>query len=205
MDVLQIGSFFMINLCLVVIATQFSETKRRETERMLAERAQRAQQKNRSRSDSTIASSSGGLDVAGCYVELVRYLEYLAGTARRRLARLVRRLRRRHAAAAAAADRPPPAIDAAASSGRRHRRRRRRDFDRRPSDDAPAELADPTPAAAVTDGVVACRSNASAETTTDAQDAQSPSVTASPRRTKSVMIARSDCLQITNTGASTSR
>ena len=26
-----IGSFFMINLCLVVIATQFSETKRRET------------------------------------------------------------------------------------------------------------------------------------------------------------------------------
>ena len=33
-----IGSFFMINLCLVVIATQFSETKKRETERMLAER-----------------------------------------------------------------------------------------------------------------------------------------------------------------------
>ncbi len=30
-----IGSFFMINLCLVVIATQFSETKKRETERML--------------------------------------------------------------------------------------------------------------------------------------------------------------------------
>lgn len=30
----------MINLCLVVIATQFAETKRRETERMLAERAQ---------------------------------------------------------------------------------------------------------------------------------------------------------------------
>jgi voltage-dependent calcium channel T type alpha-1G len=35
----QIGAFFMINLCLVVIATQFAETKRRETERMLAERA----------------------------------------------------------------------------------------------------------------------------------------------------------------------
>ena len=32
----QIGSFFMINLCLVVIATQFSETKRRETAKMKA-------------------------------------------------------------------------------------------------------------------------------------------------------------------------
>ena len=36
---LQIGSFFMINLCLVVIATQFSETKKRELERMRQERA----------------------------------------------------------------------------------------------------------------------------------------------------------------------
>ena len=35
---LKIGSFFMINLCLVVIATQFSETKRRETAKMKAER-----------------------------------------------------------------------------------------------------------------------------------------------------------------------
>lgn len=34
----QIGAFFMINLCLVVIATQFAETKRRETERMIQER-----------------------------------------------------------------------------------------------------------------------------------------------------------------------
>lgn len=36
----QIGAFFMVNLCLVVIATQFAETKRRETERMLEERRQ---------------------------------------------------------------------------------------------------------------------------------------------------------------------
>ena len=36
----QIGSFFMINLCLVVIATQFSETKKRETAKMKAERAE---------------------------------------------------------------------------------------------------------------------------------------------------------------------
>ena len=34
-----VGSFFMINLCLVVIATQFSETKKRETAKMKAERA----------------------------------------------------------------------------------------------------------------------------------------------------------------------
>ena len=32
-----IGSFFMMNLCLVIISAQFSVTKKRETERMLAE------------------------------------------------------------------------------------------------------------------------------------------------------------------------
>ena len=32
-----IGSFFMMNLCLVVISAQFSVTKKRETERMIAE------------------------------------------------------------------------------------------------------------------------------------------------------------------------
>ncbi|CAF1073726.1 unnamed protein product [Adineta steineri] len=32
-----IGTFFMMNLCLVAISAQFSETKKRETERMLAE------------------------------------------------------------------------------------------------------------------------------------------------------------------------
>src|SRR4029434_2205314 len=36
----QIGSFFMINLCLVVIATQFSETKQREHQLMQEQRAQ---------------------------------------------------------------------------------------------------------------------------------------------------------------------
>ena len=40
----------MINLCLVVIATQFSETKKRETERMAVERARR---RRHSRSSST--------------------------------------------------------------------------------------------------------------------------------------------------------
>ena len=35
---IQIGTFFMINLCLVVIANQFSETRRRETAKMKQER-----------------------------------------------------------------------------------------------------------------------------------------------------------------------
>ena len=35
---MKIGTFFMINLCLVVIANQFSETRRRETIKMKQER-----------------------------------------------------------------------------------------------------------------------------------------------------------------------
>ena len=62
-----IGSFFMINLCLVVIATQFSETKKRETERMLAER------RRFSRSSSTIVSDEPG----SCWEETIKYLERL--------------------------------------------------------------------------------------------------------------------------------
>ncbi|CAL1528277.1 unnamed protein product, partial [Lymnaea stagnalis] len=57
-----IGSFFMINLCLVVIATQFSETKKRETERMMQER-------KRFQSCSTLASNS---EPGGCYSELLK-------------------------------------------------------------------------------------------------------------------------------------
>lgn len=60
----QIGSFFMINLCLVVIATQFSETKKRETERMLQER-------KRFQSCSTLASNS---EPGGCYTELLKLI-----------------------------------------------------------------------------------------------------------------------------------
>lgn len=48
----------MINLCLVVIATQFAETKRRETERMLQER------KRMQSSASFSSSEQGGLDSA---------------------------------------------------------------------------------------------------------------------------------------------
>ncbi|CAJ0608714.1 unnamed protein product [Cylicocyclus nassatus] len=51
-----IGAFFMINLCLVVIATQFAETKRRETERMLQER-----KRLQSRSPDSISGSGSEL------------------------------------------------------------------------------------------------------------------------------------------------
>lgn len=65
----------MINLCLVVIATQFSETKKRETERMLAER------RRFSRSSSTLLSDEPG----SCWEETIKYLERLWKHAYRRL------------------------------------------------------------------------------------------------------------------------
>jgi len=83
----------MINLCLVVIATQFSETKKREMERMAVERARR---RRHSRSSSTLTSRAS-VQVAseGCYDEMLAYLGYLVRLAQRRVARLVR-LARRH-------------------------------------------------------------------------------------------------------------
>ncbi|CAF0857896.1 unnamed protein product [Rotaria sordida] len=62
-----IGSFFLINLCLVVIATQFSETKKRETERMLNER------KRYKRSSSTLLIDEHN----SCWTHTIIYLEYL--------------------------------------------------------------------------------------------------------------------------------
>ena len=71
----------MINLCLVVIATQFSETKKRETERMLQER-------KRFNSSSTLASNS---EPGGCYNEILKYVAHLWRRAKRKLNRLCRR------------------------------------------------------------------------------------------------------------------
>ena len=65
----QIGSFFMINLCLVVIATQFSETKRRETAKMKAERA-------RFQSSSTLSSFTNS-ETTNCYREIIRLIAHL--------------------------------------------------------------------------------------------------------------------------------
>lgn len=81
----QIGSFFMINLCLVVIATQFSETKKREMERMKLERA-------RYHSSSTLASGS---DQPGCYAEILKYIAHLARKAKRRICARYKTYRRR--------------------------------------------------------------------------------------------------------------
>uniref|UniRef100_A0A8C4PW99 Voltage-dependent T-type calcium channel subunit alpha n=1 Tax=Eptatretus burgeri TaxID=7764 RepID=A0A8C4PW99_EPTBU len=63
-----IGSFFMINLCLVVIASQFAETKQRENQLMEEQRA-------RFRStESTLASFS---EPGTCYDEIFKYIDRL--------------------------------------------------------------------------------------------------------------------------------
>ena len=72
----------MINLCLVVIATQFSETKKRETERMIAER------RRFSRSSSTVLSDSGnGGDPGSCWHELLKFTSHIIRKTHRRLVR----------------------------------------------------------------------------------------------------------------------
>lgn len=73
----------MINLCLVVIATQFSETKKREMERMRQERL-------RYTSTSTLASSTNNSEPATCYAEIVKYIAHLW---RRNKRRLIKKLR----------------------------------------------------------------------------------------------------------------
>ncbi|NXR11921.1 CAC1G protein, partial [Semnornis frantzii] len=64
-----VGSFFMINLCLVVIATQFSETKQRESQLMKEQRVRYLS------NASTLASFS---EPGSCYDELLKYLVYVA-------------------------------------------------------------------------------------------------------------------------------
>ncbi|XP_013926167.1 PREDICTED: voltage-dependent T-type calcium channel subunit alpha-1G isoform X2 [Thamnophis sirtalis] len=63
-----VGSFFMINLCLVVIATQFSETKQRESQLMKEQRIRYLS------NASTLASFS---EPGSCYDELLKYLVYV--------------------------------------------------------------------------------------------------------------------------------
>uniref|UniRef100_A0A9J7Z3D0 Calcium voltage-gated channel subunit alpha1 Ia n=1 Tax=Cyprinus carpio carpio TaxID=630221 RepID=A0A9J7Z3D0_CYPCA len=78
-----IGSFFMINLCLVVIATQFSETKQREHQLMQEQRA-------RCLSSSTLASLA---EPGDCYEELFQLVCHILRKARRRSAALYYMLR----------------------------------------------------------------------------------------------------------------
>uniref|UniRef100_A0A4X2L8Q0 Calcium voltage-gated channel subunit alpha1 H n=1 Tax=Vombatus ursinus TaxID=29139 RepID=A0A4X2L8Q0_VOMUR len=74
-----VGSFFMINLCLVVIATQFSETKQRENQLMQEQRARYLS------NDSTIASFS---EPGSCYEELLKYIGHIFRKVKRRTLRL---------------------------------------------------------------------------------------------------------------------
>jgi len=82
-----IGSFFMINLCLVVIATQFSETKRRETAKMKAERA-------KFNSSSTLSSFTNG-ENTNLYRELIKVVQHYIKRCYNRSRRLYRALRAR--------------------------------------------------------------------------------------------------------------
>ncbi|KAM9494664.1 voltage-dependent T-type calcium channel subunit alpha-1H isoform 1-T1 [Clarias gariepinus] len=74
-----VGSFFMINLCLVVIATQFSETKQRENQLMQEQRARYMS------NDSTLASYS---EPGSCYEEMLRYISHLYRKVKRRAYRI---------------------------------------------------------------------------------------------------------------------
>ncbi|ERE67808.1 voltage-dependent T-type calcium channel subunit alpha-1G-like protein [Cricetulus griseus] len=76
-----VGSFFMINLCLVVIATQFSETKQRESQLMREQRVRFLS------NASTLASFS---EPGSCYEELLKYLVYILRKSVRRLAQVSR-------------------------------------------------------------------------------------------------------------------
>ena len=78
----------MINLCLVVIATQFSETKKREMERMKLERA-------RFQSTSTLGSGSVNEQVS-CYAEIIKYITHLCKRAKRKIYSRYRMYKRRH-------------------------------------------------------------------------------------------------------------
>ncbi|KAF3853173.1 hypothetical protein F7725_013861 [Dissostichus mawsoni] len=81
-----IGSFFMINLCLVVIATQFSETKQRESQLMKEQRIRFLSN----------ASTLGSLQEPGsCYEELLNYLVHMIRKGARQTAHIIRHLARR--------------------------------------------------------------------------------------------------------------
>ncbi|XP_052454961.1 voltage-dependent T-type calcium channel subunit alpha-1I-like [Carassius gibelio] len=68
-----VGSFFMINLCLVVIATQFSETKQREHQLMEEQRAAHL-------SSSTLASL---VEPSDCYEEIFQLVCHILRKVRR--------------------------------------------------------------------------------------------------------------------------
>ncbi|XP_059180439.1 voltage-dependent T-type calcium channel subunit alpha-1G isoform X2 [Centropristis striata] len=106
-----IGSFFMINLCLVVIATQFSETKQRESQLMKEQRVRFMS------NASTLASLS---EPGSCYDELLKYLVHIVRKGTRQTAHLCRFLARRAGFNIAAS---PPATEPQRSQSQRRRRK----------------------------------------------------------------------------------
>nr|XP_049615690.1 voltage-dependent T-type calcium channel subunit alpha-1G isoform X15 [Syngnathus scovelli] len=107
-----IGSFFMINLCLVVIATQFSETKQRESQLMKEQRVRFMS------NASTLASLS---EPGSCYDELLKYLVHVIRKGAKEAARICRFLARRAGLTIAAS--PPPVEPQQRQSQRRGRRK----------------------------------------------------------------------------------
>ncbi|TSK14715.1 Voltage-dependent T-type calcium channel subunit alpha-1G [Bagarius yarrelli] len=105
-----VGSFFMINLCLVVIATQFSETKQRESQLMKEQRVRFMS------NASTLASFS---EPGSCYDELLKYLVYIVRKATRQLGHLARAAARRAGIRICAS----PALEPQNAKRRRHRKR----------------------------------------------------------------------------------
>uniref|UniRef100_A0A8C2G3W7 Voltage-dependent T-type calcium channel subunit alpha n=1 Tax=Cyprinus carpio TaxID=7962 RepID=A0A8C2G3W7_CYPCA len=81
-----VGSFFMINLCLVVIATQFSETKQRESQLMKEQRV-------RFRSNASTLNSFS--EPGSCYDELLKYLVHIIRKGTRQICHLIRAAGRR--------------------------------------------------------------------------------------------------------------
>ncbi|XP_078794178.1 voltage-dependent T-type calcium channel subunit alpha-1G isoform X6 [Oryzias latipes] len=110
-----IGSFFMINLCLVVIATQFSETKQRESQLMKEQRAHFLS------NASTLASVS---EPGSCYDELLKYLVHIIQKGAKQVAHTFRFLAR-HAGLKITVS--PPATEPQRSQRRRRRHTSRRE------------------------------------------------------------------------------
>ncbi|XP_035998402.1 voltage-dependent T-type calcium channel subunit alpha-1G isoform X4 [Fundulus heteroclitus] len=107
-----IGSFFMINLCLVVIATQFSETKQRESQLMKEQRVRFMS------NASTLASLS---EPGSCYDELLKYLVHIIRKGAKQVAHACRFLARRAGLNIASS---PPAAETQQSQRQRRRRRK---------------------------------------------------------------------------------
>nr|XP_058903161.1 voltage-dependent T-type calcium channel subunit alpha-1G isoform X25 [Kogia breviceps] len=108
-----VGSFFMINLCLVVIATQFSETKQRESQLMREQRVRFLS------NASTLASFS---EPGSCYEELLKYLVYILRKAARRLAQASRAAGVRAGLLSSPAPRGNQEAQPSGSCSRSHRR-----------------------------------------------------------------------------------